>query len=78
MISIPTYRACVLCQHGRAPEGTCPVTGATGEQRRCVCPAVTGRRDADWPMGVPVAIARAQSGPCGIEARHLSFPGLHP
>lgn len=69
----PTYRACVVCRHGRGTEGK-----PRGEADVCTCPDVTGRRTqaADWPIGVPVQVARSNGGPCGPEAYHLTFPGL--
>ena len=76
MISIATYRACALCTHGRAPQDAAPHPEAS--DRVCVCPHVTGVRNTDWPMGVPVSLARANTGPCGPEAAHLHFAGLQP
>ncbi len=43
--------------------------GTTGE---CRCPAVM----RNGPP-VPFDVARAGGGPCGPEAKHMSFPGLH-
>lgn len=79
MISIPTYRACALCIHGRTPQPNEAWTDPrAAADRVCVCPEVTGRRKADWPIAVAVDLARARTGPCGPEANHLSFAGLHP
>jgi len=67
-----SYRACMLCSHGKPK----PSQGSGDEV--CTCPAVTGRTQADWPMGVPVREARANYGACGPEAYHLVYPGLLP
>ena len=57
------YRACALCTHGTGPE----------TERACTHPAVAGRLAL-----VPVAGARANTGACGPEAHHMSYPGFEP
>jgi len=70
--SAQSYRACALCTHGK------PKPGQGSGDEVCTCPAVTGRDQADWPIGVPVREARANHGACGPEAHHLAFTGLMP
>lgn len=57
------YRACVVCAHGTGEHD------ARGCGRRCTNPEVAG-----GGRTLPVETARSSSGPCGIEARFLSFP----
>lgn len=56
------YRACQLCTHGRTVQG----------QRMCTCPAAVAPAQHQ-----PVELLRRPHGPCGPEAEHLDFPGLH-
>lgn len=57
------YRACELCEHGKT----------VGERGRyCTHPEAPRLLDAG------VASCRASGGFCGPEAKHLTFPGLHP
>jgi len=58
-------RACRLCVHGR------DVQAHGGELRACASPDVI--RKGQEPM--PVNVARAPGGSCGVEAEHLLFPG---
>lgn len=64
------YRGCSVCVHGRTAAGE-PTRPARATAATCSCPAVTGGR-----RPVPVAMARANTGPCGPEATHQHFPGL--
>lgn len=65
------YRACGICIHGRTATGQHART-ARQDATHCICPAVTGGRSP-----VATAQARANHGPCGPEAHHQDFPGLH-
>ena len=58
------WRACQMCRHG--------IT--VGAERCCTCPACTGSSTA---KPVSVELLRRNAGPCGPEAHHLDFPGLH-
>jgi hypothetical protein len=64
MNATPCPRACALCTHGTGPLYL----------RHCTAPAVAATGPV--PAPVPVHLARANSGRCGPEAQHLSFPGL--
>lgn len=88
MIAAPAHwaqepvRGCAVCQFGRDDQGR-PTRAGGRDASRCICPSVTGRNvpkpePADWPLGhgVPVHQARANTGPCGPEAHHLTFAGL--
>lgn len=60
-------RGCAFCFHGRA--NGLPCNNGAVNATHCHCPEVGSR-----PM--PVAQARADTGPCGREARHLVFEAL--
>jgi len=64
------YRACDLCAFGKRQSHPDTSTGAA--TTLCMHPDVRGPHP-----GMPAPEARAPHGPCGPEAQHLSFPGLH-
>lgn len=86
MIAAPAHwnhepvRGCAVCRFGRDSQGR-PTKPGGHDAATCICPNVTGRNlpagdvPADWPLGVPVKAARANTGPCGPEAYHLTFRG---
>jgi len=61
LLPAPEWRACRICVHGIDVHG----------QRHCKCPAIQ-------PPGASqhVELTRANTGACGPEAHHMSFPGL--
>jgi hypothetical protein len=61
-LQVPENRACELCRHGVTVDG----------RRRCTHQAAV--QPAAWQ---PVELMRRRGGPCGLEAEHLDFHGLH-
>jgi hypothetical protein len=61
-------RGCSFCVHGRTDDGQHCNNGAL-VATQCRSPNVGSK-----PM--PVSLARADTGPCGRDARHLDFAAL--